>query len=144
MALRYHLVSRRDLRKNAPEGAKLYYGQTRSGDRIELPELSEAISALSTASEGDVTVVLEGLLMLMRQHLVKGNIVELGDLGNFRMVAGSPGVTDEEEFHTSLFKKGHIVYTPGIGLLRFMRENIHYEKLDVIEVEDPCKLPHAI
>ncbi len=144
MALKYHVVSRTDLRKGAPQGAVLYHGQVRVGDRVTLDELSESISALSTASEGDISVVLEGLLMLLRQHLVKGNIVELGDLGKFRMVAGSPGVESAEDFNVSLFKKGHIVYTPGVKLLKHVRKNTHYEKLDIVEKELPCDLPHTI
>ncbi|MCD8194528.1 MAG: hypothetical protein LUD74_08300 [Tannerellaceae bacterium] len=144
MALKYHVVRRTDLRKGASQGAMLYHGQVRVGDRITLDELGESISALSTASEGDISVVLDGLLMLLRQHLVKGNIVELGDLGKFRMVAGSPGVEEAEDFNVSLFKKGHIVYTPGVKLLGYVRKNTHYEKLDFVEEEVPCGLPHTI
>ncbi|MCC8198244.1 MAG: hypothetical protein LIP06_06625 [Tannerellaceae bacterium] len=144
MALKYHVVCKKDLRKEASADAKLYHGQIRAGDRITLDELSESISALSTASEGDISVVLDGLLMLMRQNLAKGNIVELGDLGNFHMSAGSPGVEDAEAFSAAMFRKGRIVYSPGNRLIKHIRKHVHYEKQTFIEEEDPCGLPHTI
>lgn len=143
MALKYHVVKRSDLSKDAARGDVLYYGQVRAGDRVTLTELCESISALSTASEGDVLVVLEGLLMLMRQNLIKGHIVEFGDIGSFRMVAGSSGVEEEEDFHTSLFKKGKIVYVPGVRL-KHLFHKVQYEKCQFVEKEIPCDRDHAV
>ncbi|MCD8044427.1 MAG: hypothetical protein LUH10_15360 [Tannerellaceae bacterium] len=143
MSLKYHVVSRADIRKEAPKGAKMYYGQIRSAGRVNLPQICVAVSALTSASEGDVEGVLAGLLFQMKQYLVRGDTVCLGDLGNFRVVMGSPGVENEADFSPSMFRKGRIVFSPG-RMLRKLCRNAHYEKanLKVIEREADCDRQH--
>ena len=118
MALKYSLVLRPDLSKEAQAGDKLFFGQVRATDRISFVELCEALASYSTASSGDVKLVLDGLVHFMRKNLQKGNIIEVGELGNFRMTAGSAGSFSKEEFSTTMFKKGKIIFTPG----RILRE----------------------
>jgi len=127
MAIQYHLVRRADKSKNAAEGAKLYYGQVRSMRTIEFPLLCDLISDNSTASSGDVKVVIDGLIRVMQRNMGFGDVMQLGDLGNFRMVAGSKGTVTQEEFTSSLFKKGHIVFSPGTTL-RKLASDVKFEK----------------
>lgn len=145
MSLKYHVVGRADIRKGAPEGAKMFYGQIRSAGRVSLPEICVAVSALTSASEGDVEGVLEGLLFQMRQYLVRGDTVCLGALGNFRVVMGSPGVEREEDFRPSMFRRGRIVFAPG-AILRSLCRKVHYEKanLKVIERTTDCDREHIV
>lgn len=131
MSLKYHLVQRPDKRKGATEGSKLYYGQVRAQGTIDFNRLCETIAAYSTASKGDVMLVIDGLLFVLKQSLADGNIVQMGEFGNFRMSAGSSGVETEKEFSTSLFKKGRIIFTPGSMLKEITTKN-KFEKLDVI------------
>ena len=131
MALKYSLVLRRDMRKDAQEGSMLYYGQVRCSDRVSFEELCEAISSYSTASSGDVKLVLDGLLFVMKQNLHKGNIVEMGEFGRFRMTAGSSGSPLAEDFDTRQFKKARIVFTPG-KLLRNDCNAPKFEKLTFV------------
>ena len=127
MAIKYHLVLRADKSKNAAAGAQLYYGQVRTQRTIEFNHMCELISDNSTASSGDVKVVIEGLIRVMQRSMGFGDVIQMGDLGNFRMVAGSKGVATQEEFAPTLFKKGHIVFSPGAAL-RKMASGLKFEK----------------
>ena len=98
MALKYHLVQRLDKSKDAAAGSKLYYGQIRAQQKLEFNKLCEIIASYSTASRGDVMLVIDGLLYVMRQHLENGEVVQVGDFGNFRMLAGSKGTAVADDF----------------------------------------------
>lgn len=116
------------MHKDAAEGSKLYYAQTRSLKKLDFDKLCELIAVRSTAFVGDVMLVIEGLLSVMEERLEEGDIVQMGRLGSFRMVAGSKGVANESDFNTSLFNKARIVFTPG-SMLNEIRNSAKYEKL---------------
>lgn len=125
--MQYHLVQRTDMRKEATPGSKLFYGQVRSVRTLDFAELCKQVAEVSTASTGDVKVVIDGLTTVMLRQMGYGDVIRLGELGNFRMVAGSKGTELEEDFHTSLFKKGRIVYSPGPAFKKIAAE-VKFEK----------------
>ena len=131
MALSFHLVKRPDMRKDAAEGSKLFYAQVRS-----LKKLGDLIAVRSTAFIGDVMLVIEGLLSVMEERLEEGDVIQMGRLGNFRMVAGSKGIENEKDFNVSLFNKARIVFSPGT-MLNEIRKNAKYEKMDIETVTPP-------
>ena len=135
MSLMYHLVQRPDKSEGAGPDAKLYYGQIRVRQQIDFDSLCETIADRSTASKGDVQVVLDGLIHVMKQHLQNGNSVQIGDLGNFRMSCGSKGVINKEDFRTSLFKKGKIIFAPG-SKLKTMAASPKFERIEVTKATD--------
>ncbi len=134
MALKYRLVLRPDMRKDAAEGSKLYYGQVRSQSKIEFKKLCELVSGYCTATKGEVELVIDGLIYVLKEQLESGNIVQMGEFGNFHMVAGSRGAATEEEFNTSHFKKSRIVFSPG-AILRDLAAKTRYEKLHFVVKE---------
>ncbi|MCD8043333.1 MAG: hypothetical protein LUH10_09745 [Tannerellaceae bacterium] len=146
MSLTYHVVRKKDMRPEAPEGAQLYYGQIRINQQVSYQNLCEEISQLTLLTEADVSCILDGLLFFARKELLDGNLVDLGILGSFRMTAGAPVVDKEEDFHPSMFRKGRIVFTPGIELKKItQRENIHYvkEKFIIKHTDEECKRDHV-
>ena len=144
MALSYSLIKRRNMEKDAPVGSKLVYGSTRTTSKMDLNKLCDAIAAHSTASRGDVMLVLEGLIYILTERLQAGTVVSMGNFGNFRMVAGSVGALTEEEFNTSMFKKPRIIFKPGI-LLREVTNNAKFEKLPTVTVTvtEQCDKEHV-
>lgn len=144
MSLKYHLVQRLDMRKEAPKGSKLYYGQVRVHDYFSFEQLCEAISDRSTASRGDVMLVIDGLVHVLKVHLAKGETIQLGELGHFRLNAGSEGVEKAEDFKVSMFRKPRVVFAPGMAL-RQMCEGVKFEKAgmvpEVVEGGDPGSDP---
>ena len=127
MALSFHLVKRPDMRKDAAEGSKLFYAQVRSLKKLDFNKLCDLIAVRSTAFIGDVMLVIEGLLSVMEERLEEGDVIQMGRLGNFRMVAGSKGSSTEKDFNSSLFNRAHIVFYPGTMLMDIVRD-ASYEK----------------
>lgn len=125
--MQYHLVKRLDMRKDAKPGSKLFFGQVRSVRTLEFSELCKQVAEVSTASTGDVKVVIDGLSTVMLRQMGYGDVIRLGELGSFRMVSGSSGVEEEENFHTSMFKNGRIIYTPGAAFKQIAKE-VKFEK----------------
>ncbi len=143
MALKYSLVERRDMRKEATPRDTLLFGQTKVNSKVLYDELCEEIVNMSTASEGDVDCVMKGLVKVLRKNLIKGNSVQLGILGTFRLVAGSPGVEKEEDFNASLFRRPRIAFVPGT-FLNDLQENVRFEKETVKTVMEKCDKEHAM
>ncbi len=82
----------------------------------DFEELCDQIADRSTASRGDVQVVVDGLLYILKQRLQKGETVQLGDLGHFQAVIGSKGTKLESDFNASLIKRPRIVFRPSVTL----------------------------
>lgn len=116
MALKYRVVLKKDMSKNAEAGSRLYYGQVRSIEKTEFKKLCELVSGHCTATKGEVELVIDGLMYVVREQLETGNVVQMGGFGNFRLLAGSKGAKTLKDFDTALFKKGRIVFTPGAML----------------------------
>lgn len=142
MAIIYRLVKRPDMTKGAAEGSKLFYAQTRATNRLEFNKLCQMISTRSTAFIGDVMLVIEGFLSVMEERLGEGDVVQMGRLGSFRVIAGSKGTAKEEDFNTSLFKKPRIVFSPG-SMLNQLRGQVKFEKQDILTKEVECDKEHV-
>ncbi|MEG1750031.1 MAG: hypothetical protein RRZ65_06045 [Tannerellaceae bacterium] len=143
MSLIYHLVERPDMHKGAAEGAKLFHAQVRSQKKLSFDKLCDMIAQRSTAFAGDVMLVIEGLLSVMQERLVDGDVVQMGRLGNFRMVAGSQGVKVATDFNTSLFNTARIIFSPG-AMLNEIRKGVTFEKASIVKQMVPCDKPHSI
>ena len=89
MPAKYKLVLRKDMRKDAAEGSKLYYASANTTGTCDVYELCDLISAQSTASSGDVKLILDELVNVMRRNLGKGEVVKVGELGSFQAAASS-------------------------------------------------------
>ena len=70
MPAKYKLVLRKDMRKDAAEGSKLYYASANTTGTCDVYELCDLISAQSTASSGDVKLILDELVNVMRRRIV--------------------------------------------------------------------------
>lgn len=132
MALKYSLELRRNLSKGAAEGSLLYYGRVKYTHRVTFDNLCEQIADSSTATKGDVQVALNGLISQLKFHLANGAIVEMGELGNFRLNCGSTGANLAEEFRTTQFKRAKVIFAPG----KVLRELCDAPKFERITEDD--------
>ncbi|MBI5964675.1 MAG: HU family DNA-binding protein [Chloroflexi bacterium] len=92
MAVKFNVVQRGNPAK--PLEPKKFYPSITSSGRKTMRQLAAQISQISTVSSVDTMAVLEALLTLIPQELMAGNIVELGDFGNFWLKANSEGAND--------------------------------------------------
>ncbi len=128
MSVRYKLVLRKDLSKDAAEGAQKYYASVNSNGIMTFQQTCTAISAYSTASPGDVKVVLDGLLFVLKESLLRGEVVQMGELGNFQINVGSSGTPTAEEFKATMIRKPRIVFRPSVSLKEILGK-VSFERI---------------
>ena len=111
MSVKYKLIQRKDMSTDAGPGSKLYYAQAVSAGEMTLDELCEDIAESSTVTSADVKAVLDRLGWILSKNLKAGRIVQVGELGNFRMTLGSSGAPTIEEFNSSLIRKPKVSFS---------------------------------
>jgi len=74
-----------------------------------------------------VAAVLESLLSIISEELSRGNVVELGDFGNFWLKSNADGVANAEEVHTKQIKTLLPRFNAGKEFKKVL-EGIQFEK----------------
>ena len=122
MSVKFNVVERG--KPGDIEAPKKYYPSIQSSGRVTLRQLSQTVSQMSTLSSADTMAVLEALLTVIPQELSRGNIVELGDFGNFWLRTETEGTATPEEVRS--------VHIKGV-LPRFNAGREFKKVLDTIE-----------
>jgi predicted histone-like DNA-binding protein len=92
MTVKFNIVQRG--RPGHSEVSKKYYPSIQSTGRVSIRHLAERASDMSTLSTPDMMAAIEALLAIIPDELAHGNIVELGDFGNFWLRFSAEGVED--------------------------------------------------
>jgi predicted histone-like DNA-binding protein len=92
MSIKFNIVERG--RPGNSAAPKKYYPSIQSSGRVSLRQLAERASRISTLSTPDMIAAIEALLAIIPQELADGNIVELGDFGNFWLRFSAEGTED--------------------------------------------------
>ena len=95
---------------------------------MDFDSICELIADRSTASDGDVALVVLGLIRAMEEALLRNEVVQLGRLGNFRLSIGSSGTVEEKDFQANMIRTPKIIFTPG-DKLRAMIEKVSLERI---------------
>ena len=132
MALKYDLIQGKDMSEGAGPDAKLWYARAAAADHMTFEELCDDIAESSTLTSADVKATLDRMAWVISKNLQNGRIVEMGELGNFRMTIGSSGTITKEEFNTSLIKKPRVKFYPG-KRIQTARTETKFERIDVNE-----------
>jgi predicted histone-like DNA-binding protein len=126
MALRYRITKRKN---NIGNKENAYILQAVNTGTIDLDRLSEYISNECTLHSVDVKAVLMALGKKLDFYLKDGKIVDLGDVGKFKM--GFKGTAAESPELLSVKKniqKFHINYQPSLKLKRQLKGHIDVYK----------------
>lgn len=120
MAQNYVIMARKNLLK--PNEAPKYYAVARSGKKVSVKEVCKRITERSSYSKGELEGCIGEFLLEILNVLEEGNIVQMGDLGNFRMSlkTGTPTVT-EKEFKAYCIEKGKVLFHPGSDLQKLCK-----------------------
>ena len=140
MSLKYRTVKRKVLAGQEKDQVKTY-GVAKSSYYCDMWKLCELVASRSAMSSGDVKSILDSLNWVIDLELRSGAIVQVGELGNFRMSLSSKGAADGEKFTADMIKKARIVFTPG-SILRSTSLNASFESDDVKTVTEECDKPH--
>ena len=81
--------------------------------RVEFDDLCDEIAETCTLTSADIKAVLDRVIWAMVSHLKNSELVQFGDLGNFRISVGSTGSATPEEFSASMLRKPKVVFHPG-------------------------------
>ena len=99
MTVKFNVVERGNPTK--PEAPKKFYPSLASTGRKTLRQIAEMVAEISTVSTVDTMANIEALLRVIPQQLADGNIVELGDFGNFWLKANAEGAETADAVRAS-------------------------------------------
>ncbi len=116
--------------EGAGPDAKLYYARAVSSGEMTFEELCEDIAETCTLTSADVKAVLDRMAWIISKNLKAGRIVQMGELGNFRLTVGSKGSITKEDFNASLIKKPKVVFHPG-KRIQEARAETSFERIGV-------------
>jgi len=90
------------------------YGVSQMVRKVEFDEFCEHISEHgSPFSKGTIKGVLSDAVDCIRELLLDGKKVGLGDLGDFHIELNTEGARTTEEFNAANIKAVNVTYTPG-------------------------------
>jgi len=122
MAIRYRITKRSNSIQNKKEQ---YIMQAVNTGKIDLDFISNAISNECSLHEVDVKSVLMALGIKLEHYLQRGNIVDLGDVGKFKMGFKSTAEEDPAQLSPKRnIKKYHVNYQPSVKLKRKLKGEI--------------------
>ena len=122
MAIRYRVTKRNNSIQNKKEQ---YIMQAVTTGTVDLETISEAISNECTLHSVDVQAVLIALGKKLDYYLQEGNIVDLGDVGKFKMRFQCKAEEDPTLLSPKRsIKKYHVNYQPSVKLKRKLKAGI--------------------
>ena len=122
MAIRYRITKRSNSIQNKKEQ---YIMQAVTTGTVDLETISEAISNECTLHSVDVQAVLIALGKKLDFYLQQGNIVDLGDVGKFKMGFKSTAEDDPAKLSPKRnIQKYHVNYQPSVKLKRKLKGEI--------------------
>lgn len=97
MTIKFNIVERG--RPGHAEAPKKYYPSIQSTGRVTMRQLAREASQMSSLSSPDMMAAIEAFLTLIPRHLAQGDIVELGEFGNFWLRFSAEGVETPAKVH---------------------------------------------
>lgn len=95
MFVKFNIVERGN--PGDPTAPKKYYASVKASGRATVRDLAETAARESTLSTMDMMAAYESLIALIPLELARGNVVELGDFGNFWLRISSEGCETADE-----------------------------------------------
>ena len=116
MAINYSLVKLAS-KFGDKAGVPKFYARAQMNESISLKKFAKLIAMQTTVSYADVTAVLISLQENMVIELQRGNQIDFGELGKFRLQLTSEGAATAAEFKSDINIKGvNIQFIPGSDL----------------------------
>ena len=109
-----------------PTEPKKWHALAIYSDKVTQKELSANLADLSSLSMGDVANVITNLVQELPKILSRGGIVQLGELGSFRITLSSTWAATKQKFSTETIKP-KITFTPWIELKKAL-DTLKYQQ----------------
>ena len=114
MAVKYS-VAKLNVKLNGKSYEKVY-AHAQVNETTSLKKFSQLIASQTTVSRADVSAVLISSVENLVMELQRGNQVEFGELGKFRLQLMSDGTETASEFTSDNIKGVRIQFVPGDDL----------------------------
>tara|TARA_R110001606_G_scaffold12214_1_gene52493 strand:- start:236 stop:694 length:459 start_codon:yes stop_codon:yes gene_type:complete len=122
MSLRYRITKRNNSINNNKEQ---YILQAVNTGTVDLEYIAKLISNESSLHEVDVRAVLIALGMKLEFFLTDGKIVDLGEMGRFKMgFSGVASNTENDLTPKRNIKKYHVNYQPSRKMKRLLKAGV--------------------
>lgn len=95
------------------KGSTLYYASQKPAQRVSLSVISERVQTSTALSKADVRSAIIALTEVIREELQQGRIVELGELGSLRIVAGGKLMDTPQEVTTRTISEPKVRFNPS-------------------------------
>lgn len=128
MSIRYHIVPRGEPGVTGGGTIQYYASAITSGYRGD-EALIKQIERMSTVSGTDIRAVLYAMAVIVPEMLSEGFIVNLVDLGTFRITLSSAGSATEEEVSEENIRRTRVNFRPG-PKFRDMQKIIKFERAE--------------
>lgn len=130
-----------------PKEAPKYYPKAIGTGYMTMADIVKRIEKECTITRADATAVIIALEDIIADAMSAGQIVQLGDFGNFYLSIKGKGVLAEQDFVPTLVNKAKVNFRPG-KTVREALKNLSYSKYvkdqegepvnkDATEEEDP-------
>ncbi|MBR6699140.1 MAG: DNA-binding protein [Bacteroidaceae bacterium] len=122
MAIPYSLVLRMN-RPGEPEQGNKTYPVAQYDQLLDLNAMAKHMTSHgSKYDKGDIMAVATQLTSCIREQLLLGNKVMLGDLGSFSVMLASKAAANAEEFHTGLISQVKVKWEPSSEFRNLIKE----------------------
>jgi predicted histone-like DNA-binding protein len=114
-------------------GQKRYHVRAAKSSTYSFKELKKYLCESSSATEGDVEAVMEGIYNLVITKLQNGESVQLGRLGSVSPSIYAPSVNNPKEMNASKINFKGINFRASAELKRDIAKDIHFERVQANE-----------
>ena len=128
MAMKFKLVTRKNMGPDQESVPEKIYAQMVCGDLVPFDEFVEEVADSSGVGSAGVKAVIDRTVVILVRHMQHGRRVHVGDLGYFRYNFGSEGVLDEKKFATTMIREPKVRFFPGKAL-RVAKSRTNFEKI---------------
>ena len=128
------IVNRVKRQKNGLTKKVAYVTRNVKYNTLEWDDVLDHASADSGISRAQLTGAMDAFLKQVRQMLLNGHTLEVGDLCFLRLGSSAKCVENKEDVSASLIKRMRILVMPSMGLKQKI-QRIRYETV-VVEDED--------
>ncbi|MBN2742945.1 MAG: HU family DNA-binding protein [Marinilabiliaceae bacterium] len=95
------------------EGSKVWFPKITGTQRVDIREVARLIQRNSSATEGDVLMIVNGLVQLIPELLMQGCTVNLDELGTFSLHASVQSVDDPDKVNSRMINAVKMRFRPS-------------------------------
>ncbi len=104
---------RRRINPLSPTKEAKYYARPEYNGVSDIRDIMDRLSDASTLTHADVRAVVEGLLQLIPEQMKRGEVVKVGELGNFKIGFTSQGKDNPNDITARDIEEPYIIFTPS-------------------------------